>query len=87
MGYSRALEFVVTGAAISGQQAVATGLANLSVGPEMLDATVAEMAATVLRTPREVATVAKAVLKESAADRHRRAGDLAFGIALAANEA
>ncbi len=87
MGYSRALEFVVTGAAISGQQAFAAGLANLSVGPEMLDTSVAGVVATVLRTPREVATVAKAVLKESAADRQRLAGDLASGIALAANEA
>ena len=87
MGYSRALEFIVTGAAISGRLAVTVGLANLSVQPEMLDAAVAEMVATVLRTPREVATVAKAVLRESAADRHRRAGELVAGIALAANEA
>jgi enoyl-CoA hydratase/carnithine racemase len=87
MGYSRALEFVVTGAAISGRLAVTVGLATLSVQPEMLDAAVAEMVETVLRTPREVATVAKAVLRESAADRHRRAGELVAGIALAANEA
>jgi enoyl-CoA hydratase/carnithine racemase len=87
MGYSRALEFVVTGTAISGQQAVTAGLANLSVGAAMLDATVAQLTATVLRTPREVATAAKAVLSASAADRHRLAGDLASGIALAANEA
>ena len=87
MGYSRALEFVVTGAAISGQVAAAVGLANLSVAPEMLDVAVAEMVATVLRTPREVTTVAKAVLRESAVDRHRFVGDLVAGIALAANEA
>ena len=83
MGYSRALEFVVGGAAISGQQAVASGLANLSVPPDMLDAAVVEMVATVLRTPREVATVAKAVLIESAADRRRTARELVYGIALA----
>ena len=87
MGYSRALEFVVTGAVISGRQAVAAGLANLSVGPDMLDATVAKMIEGVLRTPREVATVAKAVLQEPGADRRRLADDLALGIALAANEA
>jgi enoyl-CoA hydratase/carnithine racemase len=86
MGYSRALGFVVTGAAISGLQAAQSGLANLSVESRMLDAAVAEMVATVLRTPREVTTVAKAVLREAAADRSRRAGDLLAGIRLAANE-
>lgn len=87
MGYSRALEFVVTGAAISGRLAETVGLANLSVQPEMLDAAVEETVATVLRTPLEVATVAKAVLSEAAADRRRRTGALMAGIALAANEA
>jgi enoyl-CoA hydratase/carnithine racemase len=86
MGHSRALEFVVTGVAIPGRRAVTVGLANLSVEPEMLDAAVAEMVAAVLRTPREVATVAKAVLGEAAADRRGRAGDLVAGIRLAANE-
>jgi enoyl-CoA hydratase/carnithine racemase len=87
MGYSRALEFVVTGAAISGRLAVTVGLANLSVPPEMLDEAVADTVATVLRTPREVATVAKAVLSQAAADRRRLARELVAGIALAANEA
>jgi enoyl-CoA hydratase/carnithine racemase len=86
MGYSRALVFVVTGATISGQRAVTVGLANLSVQPAMLDVAVAEMVATVLRTPREVATEAKAVLRGSAADRRRLAGELVAGIVLAANE-
>jgi enoyl-CoA hydratase/carnithine racemase len=86
MGYSRALEFVVNGAAISGRLAVTAGLANLSVAPEMLDQAVADMVATVLRTPREVATLAKAVLSEGAGDRRRRTGDLLAGIRLAANE-
>jgi enoyl-CoA hydratase/carnithine racemase len=86
MGYSRALEFVVTGAAISGRLAVTVGLANLSVGSQMLDEAVAETVAAVLRTPREVATVAKAVLSEAAADRRRLADELAAGVALAANE-
>jgi len=87
MGYSRALEFAVTGATISGRLAVTVGLANLSVAREMLDATVAQVVATVLRTPREVATLAKAVLRESVVDRQRPADNLAAGIALAANEA
>jgi enoyl-CoA hydratase/carnithine racemase len=86
MGYSRALEFVVTGAAISGRLAVTVGIANLSVASQMLDEAVAETVATVLRTPREVATVAKAVLSEVAAGRRRLADELAVGVALAANE-
>ena len=86
MGYSRALAYVVAGEAISGRQAVASGLANLSVESQMLDAAVADTVAAVLRRPREVATVAKAVLRESATDRHRVAGDLVAGIRLAANE-
>jgi enoyl-CoA hydratase/carnithine racemase len=86
MGYSRALAFLVTGAAISGQQAESVGLANLSAESAKLDAAVSELVATVLRTPREVATVAKAALRESGADRRRLAGDLVAGIRLAANE-
>jgi enoyl-CoA hydratase/carnithine racemase len=87
MGYSPALAFLVGGAEISGQQAAGVGLANLSVGSQMLDAAVADMVATVLRTPREVATVAKAALRDSDADRRRlAAGDLVAGIRLAANE-
>jgi enoyl-CoA hydratase/carnithine racemase len=86
MGYSRALAFVVTGASISGQQAVTVGLANLSVASPMLEAAVADLVATVLQTPREEATVAKAVLNDSMADVRRRAGELVAGIRLAANE-
>jgi enoyl-CoA hydratase/carnithine racemase len=86
MGYSRALAFLVAGATISGQQAAASGLANLSVESQMLDAAVAEMVAAVLRTPREEAIVAKAVLLESASDRRRLADELVEGLRLAAAE-
>ncbi len=86
MGAPGALTFVLAGEPISGGQAVASGLANLSVPPEKLDAAVAEMVATVLRTPREVATVAKAVLRASATDPVRLADELVSGIRLAANE-
>jgi enoyl-CoA hydratase/carnithine racemase len=86
LGYSRALEFVVTGVAISGRLAATVGLANLSVASQMLDAAVADMVATVLKTPREVATVAKAVLIEAAADRRRAAGVLVEGLRLATAE-
>jgi enoyl-CoA hydratase/carnithine racemase len=86
MGYSRALAYILADAAISGTQAVADGLANLSVESARLDAAVADMVATVLRTPREVATVAKAVLIESGADRRRVADELVAGLRLAAAE-
>jgi enoyl-CoA hydratase/carnithine racemase len=86
MGYSRALAFLVTGAPISGRHAVASGLANLSVESQMLNRAVADLVAAVLRTPREVATVAKAVLIESAAERRRLADELVAGLRLAAAE-
>jgi enoyl-CoA hydratase/carnithine racemase len=86
MGYSPALAFLVAGVPISGLQAEAVGLVNLSVGSQMLDAAVADMVAAVLRTPREVATVTKAVLLEAAADTRRLADELVAGIRLAANE-
>jgi enoyl-CoA hydratase/carnithine racemase len=87
MGYPRALAFLLAGGVMLGRDAVASGLANLSVAPEKLDAAVAELVATVLSTPREVATVAKAALRDSAADRRRVAGELVAGIRLAANDA
>jgi enoyl-CoA hydratase/carnithine racemase len=86
MGAPHALAFVITGESISGRQAAASGLANMSVAPEKLDAAVAEMVATVLSTSREVATVAKAVLIGSAADRRRVADELIVGLRLAATE-
>ena len=84
MGYSRALAFVVTGTAIFGRDAVTCGLANLSVESQKLDGAVADLVTAVLRTPREVATVAKAVLIESAAQRRRVADELVAGLRLAA---
>jgi enoyl-CoA hydratase/carnithine racemase len=87
MGYPRALAFVVGGAVISGRDAVASNLTNLSVPSDTLDATVADMVAAILRMPREVATVAKAALGGSAADGRRRADELVAGLRLARNEA
>jgi enoyl-CoA hydratase/carnithine racemase len=86
MGRSQALAFVVKGEAISGSQAAARGLANLSVESGTLDASIEAIVASVLRTPREAATVAKAVLRESDGDRRRLVDHLAAGIRLAANE-
>ncbi len=85
IGYSRALAFLATGAAISGRDAITSGLANLSVQPQKLDAAVADLVAAVLRTPREVATVAKAVLVEAAAQRGL-AHEFVAGLRLAATQ-
>ncbi len=84
MGHAPALAFVVTGRAISGRDAVTCGLANLSVESQKLDAAVADLVTAVLRTPREVATVAKAVLIGSAGQRRRVADELVAGLRLAA---
>jgi enoyl-CoA hydratase/carnithine racemase len=86
MGYSQALALLLADEPMSGRQAVARGLANLSVESHMLDAAVADMVATVLRAPREEAIVAKAVLRESAADRRRSADEFVAGLRLAATE-
>jgi len=59
-------------------------LANLSVESQKLDAAVADLVTAVLRMPREVATVAKAVLNESGAQRRRVADELVAGLRLAA---
>jgi len=86
MGRPQALAFVLGGNVISGWQAAENGVVNTSVESTKLDAAVADLVANVLRTPREVATVAKAALLESASDRRRLGDALAAGIRLAANE-
>jgi enoyl-CoA hydratase/carnithine racemase len=48
VGYSRALEICLTGRAVGAAEAVASGLANLAVPVDQLDATVADLTAAVL---------------------------------------
>jgi enoyl-CoA hydratase/carnithine racemase len=85
MGYPRALEFLIAGGRLSGNQAAALGLANLAVEAGKLDAAVDDLVASVLSTPRATATMAKAAL--SASDVGRRAvDDLMSGLLLTADE-
>jgi enoyl-CoA hydratase/carnithine racemase len=48
VGYSRALEICLTGRAVGAAEAVTTGLANVAVPPDQLDATVADLVAALL---------------------------------------
>jgi enoyl-CoA hydratase/carnithine racemase len=48
VGYSRALEICLTGRAVGAAEAVSTGLANLAVPLDQLDATVADLTAALL---------------------------------------
>jgi enoyl-CoA hydratase/carnithine racemase len=48
VGYSRALEICLTGRAVGAAEAVATGLANVAVPVDQLDATVADLTAALL---------------------------------------
>ena len=48
VGYSRALEICLTGRAVGAAEAVSTGLANVAVPAEQLDATVADLTAALL---------------------------------------
>ena len=58
MGYSRALEFLVTGAEdLRAGRGGRSAWRISSVEPQMLDEAVADLVAAVLRTPREVATL------------------------------
>jgi enoyl-CoA hydratase/carnithine racemase len=85
MGYPRALEFLIAGGRLSGNQAAALGLANLAVEAGKLDAAVDDLVASVLSTPRVAVTMAKAAL--SASDVGRRAvDDLMSGLLLTADE-
>jgi enoyl-CoA hydratase/carnithine racemase len=48
VGYSRALEICLTGRAVGAAEAVSTGLANVAVPLDQLDATVADLTAALL---------------------------------------
>jgi enoyl-CoA hydratase/carnithine racemase len=85
LGYPRALEFLIAGGRLSGRQAAALGLANLSVDSGKLDAAVDDLVASVLGTPRATVTMAKAALSASDADL-RAVDDLMAGLRLTAEE-
>jgi enoyl-CoA hydratase/carnithine racemase len=63
VGYSRALEVCVTGRRVDADEAVRTGLANVAVPGDQLDATVADLVAALLAAPRDAAVETKALLR------------------------
>ncbi|MCX4999061.1 enoyl-CoA hydratase/isomerase family protein [Streptomyces longwoodensis] len=68
VGYGRAVEMCLTGRFVQAAEAVSTGLANLAVPVDQLDATVGELASAVLAAPRDAVIETKALL-QGAADR------------------
>ncbi|MEU3292204.1 enoyl-CoA hydratase/isomerase family protein [Streptomyces longwoodensis] len=68
VGYGRAVEMCLTGRFVQAAEAVSTGLANLAVPIDQLDATVGELASAILAAPRDAVIETKALL-QGAADR------------------
>jgi enoyl-CoA hydratase/carnithine racemase len=62
VGYARALEICVTGRFIGAAEAVAAGLANLSVPADELDGSVRDLAGALLAAPRDAVIETKALL-------------------------
>ncbi|MEU5256476.1 enoyl-CoA hydratase/isomerase family protein [Streptomyces longwoodensis] len=68
VGYGRAVEMCLTGRFVQAAEAVSTGLANIAVPVDQLDATVTELASAILAAPRDAVIETKALL-QGAADR------------------
>lgn len=66
MGYARALEICATGRFVHAEEAERTGLANLVVPGDQLDATVADLAAALTAAPRDAVIETKALLAGAA---------------------
>ncbi|MFJ4846158.1 MULTISPECIES: enoyl-CoA hydratase/isomerase family protein [unclassified Streptomyces] len=65
VGYARALEICATGRFVGADEAVRTGLANIAVAADALDATVQDLAAALLASPRDAVIETKALLREA----------------------
>ncbi|MFF9122246.1 enoyl-CoA hydratase/isomerase family protein [Streptomyces sp. NPDC014889] len=63
VGHARALEICLTGRYVGAAEAVNTGLANLAVPADQLDATVRDLAAALLAAPRDAVVETKALLR------------------------
>ncbi|MDQ0830140.1 enoyl-CoA hydratase/carnithine racemase [Streptomyces achromogenes] len=63
VGYGRAVEICLTGRFVHAEEAVSSGLANIAVPVQDLDATVRELAAALLAAPREAVIETKALLR------------------------
>ncbi|WP_112465757.1 enoyl-CoA hydratase/isomerase family protein [Streptomyces triticisoli] len=63
VGYARALEICVTGRYVGAAEAVQSGLANLAVPLDQLDATVRDLTSALLAAPRDAVVETKALLR------------------------
>ncbi|MEV6174786.1 enoyl-CoA hydratase/isomerase family protein [Streptomyces sp. NPDC051954] len=63
VGYARALEICVTGRSVPADEAVSTGLANIAVPGDQLDAAVQDLAAAIVAAPRDAVIETKALLR------------------------
>ncbi|KKD08468.1 enoyl-CoA hydratase/isomerase family protein [Streptomyces sp. WM6386] len=63
VGYARALEICATGRFVPAEEAVNTGLANISVPLDQLDGAVQDLAAALLAAPRDAVIETKALLR------------------------
>ncbi|MDX3312628.1 enoyl-CoA hydratase/isomerase family protein [Streptomyces sp. NPDC054884] len=63
VGYGRAVEICLTGRFVHAEEAVSTGLANIAVPVQDLDATVGELVTAILAAPREAVIETKALLR------------------------
>ncbi|MEU6737034.1 enoyl-CoA hydratase/isomerase family protein [Streptomyces physcomitrii] len=66
VGYARALEICATGRYVHAEEAERTGLANLVVPREELDAAAKDLAAALLQAPRNAVIETKALLQKAA---------------------
>lgn len=63
VGYGRALEICLTGRFVSAEEAVASGLANIAVPRDQLDAAAQDLASAILAAPRDAVIETKALLQ------------------------
>ncbi|MER5601369.1 enoyl-CoA hydratase/isomerase family protein [Streptomyces sp. NPDC002265] len=63
VGYGRAVEICLTGRFVTAEEAVSSGLANLSVPVADLDAAVADLAAALVAAPRDAVIETKTLLR------------------------
>ncbi|MEV5319013.1 enoyl-CoA hydratase/isomerase family protein [Streptomyces sp. NPDC052687] len=63
VGYARALEICATGRFVHADEAVTTGLANIAVPGDQLDAAVRDLATALLAAPRDAVIETKALLR------------------------
>ncbi|MFF7329477.1 enoyl-CoA hydratase/isomerase family protein [Streptomyces sp. NPDC090306] len=66
VGYGRALEICLTGRFVTADEAVSSGLANLSVPAGQLDVAVKDLVAAILAAPRDAVVETKALLRGAA---------------------